>query len=252
NTAEGPVFEVALCRECGQHYLVAPRGFIGGPITAPVRDPGQESFGVTFLREVSPDALGEEGGMTEATWELCVRCGIAARPGALTPEERCSHEDRIVLVAERPPDDEDRADQVVRCGACGYRSQDPVREVVYGADGPNAVIGTTLIRSLPEGRQKVLAFADGRQEAAFFAWYMERSYTDLVTRNLFYRTLKRLQPLARGGLSLSDLVSELVPELKQIGAFPASASQLEILRGVWTRALRELLDTARTSLEGRS
>src|SRR5690606_26548949 len=77
-----------------------------------------------------------------------------------------------------------------------------------------------------------------------------RSYTDLVTRNLFHRTLERLEPLARDGLSLSDLVLELEPEVKRIGAFPASATDVAIRRDVWIRALRELLDTARTSLEG--
>ena len=29
-----------------------------------------------------------------------------------------------------------------------------------------------------EGRRKVLAFADSRQEAAFFAWYAEDSYEE--------------------------------------------------------------------------
>ena len=45
-----------------------------------------------------------------------------------------------------------------------------VREIIHGTDGPHAVIATTLFRNLPERRRKILAFADGRQEAAFFAW----------------------------------------------------------------------------------
>ncbi|MEW6047224.1 MAG: DEAD/DEAH box helicase [Bacillota bacterium] len=251
-SAEGPIFEVALCRECGQHYLVAPRNFTGGKITAPVRDPGLGNFGVTYLRELSPDAFNPEGDeRRQPDLELCVRCGRAAAPGRLEASEECDHANRIPLVIEEPPADEDRADQLVRCGACGYRGHDPVREVVHGTDGPHAVIATTLVRSLPEERRKVLAFVDGRQEAAFFAWYLERSYADLATRNLLYRTLCRFESMAPEGLSLGDLAGELVPLLRQLGMVPASAGALEVHREVWTRLFRELLaDSARISLEG--
>ena len=105
-------------------------------------------------------------------FQLCVRCGEIAR-GTLN----CGHSNTIQVVKEEPKDD-DRADQMARCGACGYNAagRDPVRELVHGSDGPHAVIATTLYQKLPEDRRKVLAFADGRQEAAFFAWYLEDSY----------------------------------------------------------------------------
>ena len=59
-----------------------------------------------------------------------------------------------------------------------------VREIIHGTDGPHAVIATTLFRNLPERRRKILAFADGRQEAAFFAWYLENTYRAILIRNL--------------------------------------------------------------------
>ncbi|MCS6907636.1 MAG: DEAD/DEAH box helicase, partial [Anaerolineales bacterium] len=39
NRDNGAAFEVALCRECGQHYFVAQKGFMGGRIQEAIRDP---------------------------------------------------------------------------------------------------------------------------------------------------------------------------------------------------------------------
>ena len=61
---------------------------------------------------------------------------------------------------------------------------------MHGSDGPNAVIATALHELLPADRRKVLAFADSRQEAAFFAWYVQDSYTEVRNRNLMLRALR--------------------------------------------------------------
>src|SRR5258708_28711430 len=100
----------------------------------------------------------------------------------------------MVVIEEKSERDEDRKDHIVRCGACGYHAagRDPVRELVHGADGPNAVIATTLHKNLPEDRRKVLAFADGRQEAAFFAWYLEDSFEDIRRRNFLIKIARSL------------------------------------------------------------
>jgi hypothetical protein len=88
--------------------------------------------------------------------------------------------------------------------------RDPVRELVYGADGPRAVIATAVYRSLAEKHKKVLAFADGRQEAAFFAWYLEDSYRDILGRNLIVKAAQRLSVATSEGLSLGELSTDKV------------------------------------------
>ncbi|MEG3066460.1 hypothetical protein [Acetomicrobium sp.] len=76
---------------------------------------------------------------------LCVRCGEASQSkstcGGMTPQF-------IHVVKGKNPKDEDRADQLAKCDACGYTAagRDPVREVVHGTDGPHAVIATVLYR----------------------------------------------------------------------------------------------------------
>jgi len=249
-------FEVALCRECGQHYFVAQKGFNGGKILEAIRDPNEANFGATFLRPLESEedeaSSDEDSGGTKARsrFYLCTQCGEA---GPNKP--KCGHDSKsfIRVVKEESPNDEDRADQLQQCGACGYTAagRDPVREVVYGADGPHAVIATTLYRSLPDGRKKVLAFADGRQEAAFFAWYLEDSYKDILSRNLILKVVRKLNLHTPEGLSLRELATELRALFRERKVFPPPKGDLELRGKAWLGLYREFLtDEPRISLEG--
>src|SRR3989442_15937254 len=86
----------------------------------------------------------------------------------------------------------ERENKIQNRGACRYQAPDPVREVVHGTDGPHAVVATNLFQASPPDRRKILAFADGRQEAAFFAWYLEKSYGDILNRNLLLKAARKL------------------------------------------------------------
>lgn len=250
---DGCTFEVALCRECGQHYLVAQRNFNGGKIQEAIRNQNDVNFGVTFLRPIEREE--EMGGNDEdedtshkRMFYLCIQCGEARRDGLI-----CAHNSSIRVVKEDAPEDEDRADQLAKCGTCGYSAagRDPVREVVHGADGPHAVIATTLYQSLPEGRKKVLAFADGRQEAAFFAWYLEDSYKDILSRNLLLKAVQRLSPHTPEGLSLRELATGVRDLFREAQVFPAATGELELRREAWRALYREFLtEEPRISLEG--
>ncbi len=252
---EGAVFEVALCRECGQHYLVGQ--LQEGRWAEAVRDPSREDFGARYLRPLE-DGAGEvperERDIEGEVRLLCVRCGAIGGPRLAPPP--CDHPDSNLLkvVLEPPHDDETRADQLKRCSVCGYTAsgRDPVSEVIYGGEGPHAVIATTLHQRLPPKRRRVLAFADGRQPAAFFAWYLEGSYRDVLGRRLLLEAARRLAPAAgTEGLSLADLAAELRTLLRQQKVLPAGASDLELRREAWRLLYREFLtEEARLSLEG--
>jgi hypothetical protein len=248
----GAAFEVALCRECGQHYFVAPKNFRSGKLTEPDRDPSSLHFGATFFRPVegpgdvvqSDDAEGCE----ERLCYLCTRCGELS-----VAVPKCGHNSILKVVRQESPRDEDRADQMIRCSACGYNAagRDPVREVVHGTDGPHAVIATTLYQYLPDNRKKVLAFADGRQEAAFFAWYLENSYKDILSRNLVLSILRALSPHTAGGLSLREIKGGLRDAFRERRLLPPAMGDLETRREAWLWIYREFLtDSQRISLEG--
>jgi len=249
--SDGMAFEVALCRECGQHYFVGK--VRDGKLKEATRDPGHPDYGADFFRPVESeeDESDNDDNNTgrKDFLRLCIRCGeiweakLGAKGGS------CGHNNSIIVVQEETSGE--REDQVPRCGVCGYKAPDPIREVVHGTDGPHAVVATTLHQNLPEGRKKVLAFADGRQEAAFFAWYLQHSYEGIRSRNLILRVVRKLAPHSQEGLSLASVVTGLRDLYREMEIFEASKDDLGLRREAWLALYREFLtDEHRISLDG--
>ena len=233
---EPPVpLEIALCRECGQHYYVGCES--GGRLVEGIRDPSQESFGVEYYLPTTDET---------ATHALCRRCGAL---GGAAPGCDCDATVRVM----RCDSHSERRDQLQECVACGYQRGslgDPVQEIVHGSDGPNAVIATALHEVLPAERRKVLAFADSRQEAAFFAWYAQDSYEKLRDRNLILRAM-RSGSIDPEGLSVADLGSRLAHEWSAAGLFKESDTRESRERAVLASAFAEALtEERRLSLAG--
>lgn len=244
-------FEVALCRECGQHYLVGRRA--NGKLQEAIRDQGADEFNVSFFRPVEDEAPPNEedeagsGTGAERRSKLCLICGALSPEAKVSDGPSCSHGKSIEVVEEEVR--EAHQDQMRTCGACRYKGPDPVREVVHGTDGPNAVVATTLHRNLPADRRKILAFADGRQEAAFFAWYVQDSYDALRDRNVVLRSVRTLA--ASGGVSLETLARRVREEMRTQGIIDESTDDLKALRRAWVAVYREFVtDEPRLSLQG--
>ena len=225
--------EIALCRECGQHYYVGRER--DGKLQEAIRDPSHTDFGADYYL---PLEAGDE--------LLCRCCGALSKS---TPSCDCGAAVRV----KKCKSHQDHADQLKECTTCGYQRGgigDPVQEIVHGSDGPNTVIATALHELLPEGKRKVLAFADSRQEAAFFAWYAEDSYKKLRDRNLILRAMKagKVDP---EGLSIDDLRNRLLKQWEQAGLFSKADTREQRDRQVLTSILREALtDEKRLSLSG--
>lgn len=246
---EGAVFEVALCRECGQHYLVGK--LRDGKLMEAIRDPGHPDFGASFFRPIEEsmeETSEEENEVEKNIFNLCIVCGVMSKAKGKGSKTPCGHSNSILIERQEGQEGED---QIPRCSVCGYRAPDPVREVVHGTDGPHAVIATTLYQKLPEDRRKVLAFADGRQEAAFFAWYLENSYKDILNRNLILKAAETLWNVTNEGISLRELAIGLRDVYRKNNVFPPAIGDLELRRESLISLYREFLtDEPRISLEG--
>jgi len=243
------LFELALCRECGQHYLVGR--VEAGNLREAIRDPGDPDFGATFFRLLGQDERNavKKRHTRRSLWDLCPQCGAICEAGKAAEGALCPH--RHTVLVERQERTSDREDQMPQCTACGYHGPDPVREVIHGTDGPHAVICTALRRTLPPGREKILAFADSRQEAAFFAWYLEHSYRSILERSLILQAALDLFPHAPDGLCLRDMALGLRDLYRAKGVAAHTASDLSLLRDAWVGIYREFLtDERRISLEG--
>ncbi|MCY4001228.1 MAG: helicase-related protein [Bacteroidetes bacterium] len=236
NGTRGVALEVALCRECGQHYYVGQEK--GGILKEADRDPCSPYFGVDFYL---PTEDGKE-------W-LCRCCGRLSNSSI-----NCiSCVDSGSIRVKKCKSDEKYLDRLRKCEACGYQrggTGDPVQVIIHGSDGPNSVIATALHELQPEGKRKVLAFADSRQEAAFFAWYLEDSYQKLRDRNLIFKAIQ-FHPVDEEGLSIDDIQNRVLKQWDIAGLFSEADTKEHKSRKVLTSILREVMtNEKRLSLSG--
>ncbi len=231
--------EIALCRECGQHYYVGREH--GEKLEEAIRDPSDSHFGVSYYLPVNdPEYTGDDYKL------LCKSCGFLSKS-----KPKCSCNATIYVKKCKPH--KEHTDRLAECESCGYRRGgvgDSVQEIVHGTDGPNAVIATAMHELLPENKRKVLAFADNRQEAAFFAWYAEDSYEKLRDRNLIMLAMTSGQ-IEKEGLSIDDLKNRLLRQYEHVGLFNEAETKEKKNRQVLTSILREALtDERRLSMSG--
>lgn len=237
--------EIALCRECGQHYYVGKERC--GKLVEAVRDRSRPEFGVDFFLPLP------EGQRPPSGQVLCRKCGaigVALRCG-------CDAEIMVRKCDNRPG----HPDQIRRCESCDYTRGgvgDPVQEIVHGADGPNAVLATAMHELLPAESRRILAFADSRQDAAFFAWYAEDSYNSIRDRNLIAKALRQSDaalatPAGRrvSEMSIVDLGRRLATVRQECGLARAADTWESDLHSSHAAILREAVtEDTRLSLAG--
>ncbi|HEV8573719.1 MAG TPA: DEAD/DEAH box helicase, partial [Dehalococcoidia bacterium] len=204
------MFELGACRRCGAEYIC-------GELRADDRlqQPSASATVAYFLVQAPagppPDDEDDavlEGGDRHDAFTLCVGCRtLAGEAGTCA----CGAP-RVPVLRLRPA----QGCEVVRvCGACGGRTGgEVISRFRTGTDAPVAVLATTLYQALPpssdpraatligEGR-KLLCFSDSRQDAAFFAPYLERTYGRAIQRRLILEEIQKCEDHAP---RLNDLV----------------------------------------------
>ncbi len=240
---EHAFFEIALCRECGQHYLVGKA--VNGKLQEAMRDPSDDEFGASFFRPIDLATVEQDDELNaKSLYQLCLTCAATSRH----PQRPACNHDTITYL-EQQESSQTRPDQVSKCSACGYQASDPIREIVHGSDGPNAVIATALVQNLPKDRKKVLAFADSRQQAAFFAWYLDDSYQSLLARTLILHALKELSPT--GSITFNELANALSRIYEENHLFPENMGEIDRKTKIWQQIYSEFLtEETNQSLEG--
>ena len=136
---EAVPLEIALCRECGQHYYVGREK--NGVLQEAIRDPSHHEFGVDYYLPLDNDVE------TSSILRLCRQCG---KLSAQNTGCECNAD----IAVQKCDSHDERPDQIKKCEVCGYQRGgigDPVQEIVHGSDGPNSVIATALHGLLPEG-----------------------------------------------------------------------------------------------------
>lgn len=254
---QSAMFELGTCKKCGAEYLCGD-----------LRDddrlalPGAIGPVVHFLlgRTVSPseedeDELAVAGADVQDAFYLCPACRSLLPTN--TPCACGGSSASIPVVRVKPAPG---AEVVRTCAACrGRAGGEIITRMLTGVDAPVAVVATSLYQSLPpseeasaagqvgEGR-KLLCFSDSRQDAAFFAPYLERTYHRALDRSLILRALDQV---GGGPARLEDLVPHIVRQAERSRVLDPDAGVLTNKTAARKWLMSEVLSfDRRQSLEG--
>jgi ATP-dependent helicase YprA (DUF1998 family) len=253
---ESPVFELGVCRRCGADYILGKEQE-GKLLQAEAFD-----WDLLYLLVDEPiegedeDEAAVEGESVERLGRqcLCTNCGTLSEHPML---DCCGAPEAINVVAARPAAN---SPDLRRCLSCGGRSN---ASIVYrfltGADAPVSVVATSLYQSLSEssqpelrskvgGGRKLLSFADSRQDAAFFAPYLDRTYSRAVERRLIWQFLSKD---VDDDTLIDDMVLPIRKAAERALVLDPDASSPSKNAAVRTWLMREVLATdRRQGLEG--
>ncbi len=203
-------FELGPCTQCGATYIIGQKNMtVSGTEEVVIGEQyGRELVYLTEVPKVAGASDDEDEEIIEIVDDnqdvryLCSICGAISES-----DSPCSHEPSVVLkVLHSIPKEPDSP--LRKCGVCSSRTTGSmVNRVQTGQDAPGAVIATAIYQALPpsvgnrtQGRigqgRKLLCFSDSRQDAAFFAPYLDRNYSRVVQRRLIMQVLSgRKEPL---------------------------------------------------------
>lgn len=218
---------------------------------------------------------------TLARYKLCVRCGKIDRHNVLLFQCRCEKPSlqEVYLLPSK-------VGKVTTCHVCGrFSPHGMLRRFSVGTDAAASVLATSLYQQIRpkfeylrssseriekgdewsstrvssvresgfqlEAARKFLIFSDSRQDAAFFAPYFNRTYLQILRRNLIVRVLKELRKeVLENKWRLQDLVKPLQRKVKELNLFPEMSNQ-EQVNEIWKWLMYELLGLdRRLGLEG--
>jgi hypothetical protein len=250
-----PVFELASCRRCGQEYLVGDvkEGKLKHSF-AETDTPKRNRFFLLWREDTQleededqevavPEEIVEKG----KTWKLCLKCGAIWDD---KPICACSHENNTIrtLIEIAPKDS-----ILNKCYLCGLRSINIVREFIFQKDAPAAVLVTALYQNLEKESvkgKKILTFSDSRQDAAFFAPYLEFTYKRILFRRLIVDALSQNNPLQ--DYRLRSLCEDVLKLADGNSVFDLGMDRKEKKKEIWRWILQDFCGVwdRRNSLEG--
>jgi len=227
--------------------------------------------------------LGEEPDTRhDEVFIVCGSCAAIDQENLLTPLCNCETENYHKLMHVN-----NKKGRVHSCLACGSKSPSGlVSRFLTGNDATASVLATALYQQIPprqedseisspstprdswsstsnttqeaseartmkgQGRQ-LLIFSDSRQDAAFFAPYLNRTYTQILRRRLILEVLaENSESVIANRWRAQDLLIPLQRKARSLGMFKDLSVQ-EQEGEIWKWILHELLGfDRRNSLEG--
>ena len=253
------MFEVASCVRCGQEYIVGNvyeedgRKRLGPSKSDSIDGKNYSNFYIEYEAVLSDDAMDEDElvavpeniAKKGMTLDVCLRCGGVREPQG---QKNCTCGDKKA-VFKRFIEIKSKEGQLGECVSCGFRSSNVVREFLFQKDAPASVLATELLGHLSSERRKLITFSDSRQDAAFFAPYLENTQRRITFRQLMARAIANTDGMDYRIASLAEDIRKIAD---QIELFDESLDDKAKSQEVWRWVIDEFsaLWDRQHSLEG--
>lgn len=279
-----PTFELANCQRCGQEYIVGrtedeklihadadvdiegvikrkPEYYMLGP------DEGIIDISLIDGDETSVEGSEIANEIDSGVYILCSACGHI-EPAGKARETRCCDfpsEKYIRVLKVRMTEY-----TVNTCLKCGNHTKNIVKQFRTADDPATEVLTRSLYQCIPPNKQiapkddlfgesediddellgrKLLVFSDSRQEAAFFASYLQPRYSNILWRNAIINELGNLQEY--DDIRIDSLVNAVVRYGKQKNLFEPDTDDIEKQKQIQTILIKEFMNAERQiGLEG--
>lgn len=234
---EGMCYELGACRKCGGAYFLGSRETRGGKQffgqTKRVNDSGNA---LLYPRALASDTLDDDSVVKDPEFEnidaseeiihMCRGCGYFE----LNDFERCpscSKEDISEWAIKFA-----KAESLGKCLHCNSVAPQILRRLASGSDAAAAVLATELYTHLPEDDEdsegkpgngrKLMVFSDSRQQAAFFAPYLQTTHERILWRQVLLGALVKRDAHRIPGhaLRIGDLEKALLELARRQNLFP--------------------------------
>jgi ATP-dependent helicase YprA (DUF1998 family) len=237
-TCRGAMFEFGACKRCGAVHLTG--AVLHGDLFAQATKVDRRVWlllgDAPMVIDQDDEALEDLKGIRQLGGEaffLCAACGgLRTTARAICGRDGCTG--TVLWPIQRL---NTHQASLTGCARCGARATGMVRLFESGDNAAVAVLATALYQAQPpapddaladqpgEGR-KLLTFSDSRQAAAFFAPYLETSYSRIQHRRLI---LEGVRAGARPGelLSIDDLTFHVAKAADRAHVFTRKASRQE-------------------------
>lgn len=265
---EYAVFEIGVCSYCHEIYLLGKITESGYFVQRSVADTDYRQeilyLGNTISDEDEDNTLKKESINVEEM-RLCSRCG-KIMPKEHSVNGQCEHHENEYVTVFRVTT---KKENVTKCVACeNVNSQGILRQFFSGQEAVTSVIGTALFEALPsyhikkeeiayeddgfmfdadeptsmvsENKEEIakqfIAFSDSRQAAAFYASYLEKTYTSILYKRLIVESLKEKAFLG----NIDQFVGVLQAQFEKYHVLKDEG--LSAQKEAWKAILNEMVD----------
>lgn len=265
-------FELANCQRCGQEYIVGRTNEEGVLVHA---DSDIDIEGVNrrkpeyymlcdnidglFVSDYDEDEALVEGDNTSDydldEYILCTACGKIEPVGKKGQDRCCAFPtDKYIKVSKVKTGEY----SVNTCARCGNHSVGIVKQFRTADDPATEVLTRSLYQCIPteeneistddifgdavseEKGRKLLVFSDSRQEAAFFASFLQLKYNNLLWRNAILHEINELKQF--DDIRIDSLVNKVVAYGKQNTLFDNALDDVARQKMLQTYLTKEFMD----------